>query len=96
MLRADVLMADSERNQPSGEVAVELASDTLKDQLISAGLWAAGVAWLAPMMGLQMLGHRLVGPERIQWLERLYTRGQVALTGSRWHSVVPICFSRIT
>lgn len=91
MLRLDALMADSERTQPNSEVAtvpVDLAPDTLKDQLISAGLWAAGVAWLAPMMGLQMLGHRLVGPERIQWLERLYSRGQIALSGSRWRSVV--------
>lgn len=91
MLRRDVLMADSERTQPSGhaaEVPVELAPDTLKDQLISAGLWAAGVAWLAPMMGLQMLGHRLVGPEGTEWLGRLYSRGQVGLTGSRWRAVV--------
>jgi 1-acyl-sn-glycerol-3-phosphate acyltransferase len=41
-----------------------------------------------PLMGLQMLGHRTLGPDRIQWLERLYTRGQVALTGSRWRAVV--------
>jgi 1-acyl-sn-glycerol-3-phosphate acyltransferase len=40
------------------------------------------------MMGLQMLGHRTLGPDRLQWLERLYTRGQVALTGSRWRAVV--------
>lgn len=77
-------MPDSERSVS----APVLAPDTWKDQLISAGLWAAGLAWLAPMMGLQMLGHRLVGPERIQWLERLYTGGQVALTGSRWRAVV--------
>ena len=56
--------------------------------MISAGLWAAGVAWLAPMMGLQMVLHRTVGPDRMQWVERLYTRGQVALTGSRWRAVV--------
>jgi 1-acyl-sn-glycerol-3-phosphate acyltransferase len=86
MLRAAAPMPDSERVER--DIPVQLAPDTLKDQLISAGLWAAGVAWLAPMMGLQMLGHRLVGPERIQWLERLYTRGQIALTGSRWKAVV--------
>jgi 1-acyl-sn-glycerol-3-phosphate acyltransferase len=80
-------MPDSERTQPA-PATVALARDTLKDQLISAGLWAAGVSWLAPMMGLQMLGHRLVGPERIHGLGRLYARGQVALTGSRWRTVV--------
>jgi 1-acyl-sn-glycerol-3-phosphate acyltransferase len=74
---------------PAPEVApVVLKEDTPVDYAVSAGLWAAGVAWLVPMMGLQMLMHRLVGPDNIQWLERLYTRGQVFLTGSRWRAVV--------
>jgi 1-acyl-sn-glycerol-3-phosphate acyltransferase len=76
---------------PVSEDTVEpvvLSEDTPLDYAISAGLWAAGVAWLVPMMGLQMVGHRLVGPDNIQWLERLYTRGQVFLTGSRWRAVV--------
>ncbi len=67
---------------------VVLAEDSLADRVLSVGLWGAGLAWLAPMMALQMTLHRSVGPERIQWLERLYTRGQVLLTGSRWRSVV--------
>lgn len=83
-------MPDSERTQASAAASapVTLAPDTPRDFVVSAALWTAGIAWLAPMMGLQMLGHRLVGPERMQWLERLYTRGQVALTGSRWRAVV--------
>jgi len=68
--------------------AAQLSRDTLWATALSVPLWAVGVAWLAPMMGLQMLMHRLVGPDRIQWLERLYTRGQIALTGSRWRAVV--------
>ncbi|HKP58050.1 MAG TPA: lysophospholipid acyltransferase family protein [Polyangiales bacterium] len=56
--------------------------------MLSIPLWGAGLAWLVPMMGAQMVLHRLVGPERIQWVERLYTRGQVFLTGSRWRAVV--------
>lgn len=67
---------------------VVLREDTPVDYLVAAGLWAAGLAWLVPMMGLQMAMHRLVGPDNIQWLERLYTRGQVFLTGSRWRAVV--------
>ncbi|HEX2677503.1 MAG TPA: lysophospholipid acyltransferase family protein [Polyangiales bacterium] len=66
----------------------QLSPDTLLDRAVSAALWGAGVAWLVPMMGAQMLGHRALGPERMGWLERLYTRGQVLLTGSRWHAVV--------
>ncbi len=67
---------------------VELPSDGPLDYLMSGALWAAGLAWLAPMMGAQMVMHRLVGPPRMQWLERLYTRGQIALTGSRWRAEV--------
>ncbi|HET6334347.1 MAG TPA: lysophospholipid acyltransferase family protein, partial [Polyangiales bacterium] len=67
---------------------VVLSSDRPVDYAVGAALWAAGVSWLVPMMGLQMLMHRLVGPDNMQWLERLYTRGQVFLTGSRWHAHV--------
>lgn len=75
--------------QPSSDHApVSLPPDTLLDRALSVPLWAAGLAWLVPMMGAQMLLHRLAGPDRIQWFERLYTRGQVALTGSRWRAVV--------
>ena len=69
-------------------IPVVLRPDTALDVPVSAALWAAGLTWLVPMMGLQMLMHRLVGPDRIQWLERVYTRGQVLLTGSRWRAEV--------
>jgi len=84
-------MPDTE-HRPQGASAqrppVELAPDTAVDRVLSAAAWAAGVAWLVPMMGAQMVGHKLVGPDRLQWLERLYTGGQIALTGSRWRAVV--------
>ena len=67
---------------------VELPPDRLVDHMLSAGLWGVGLGWLSTMMGLQIALHRVVDPRRIQWLERLYTRGQVALTGSRWRAVV--------
>jgi 1-acyl-sn-glycerol-3-phosphate acyltransferase len=35
-----------------------------------------------------MLAMLLFEPDRIEWLARLYTRGQVALTGSKWRAVV--------
>lgn len=68
--------------------SVELRRDGVLDLAVSGGLWALGLAWLAPMMALQMALYRKVPPDRLQWLERLYTRGQVALTGSRWRAVV--------
>lgn len=67
---------------------VVLPPDTLRDHLLSSVMWGLGVSWLVPMMGLQMALYRVVSPRKLQWLERLYTRGQVALTGSRWRAVV--------
>ncbi len=67
---------------------VALRPDRPVDYLASALLWGAGIGWLVPMMGVQMALYRVLPPQRLQWLERLYTRGQVALTGSRWRAVV--------
>jgi 1-acyl-sn-glycerol-3-phosphate acyltransferase len=67
---------------------VVLRPDTFPDYLLAGALWGAGLGWLVPMMGLQMALYRVIDPRRLQWLERLYTRGQVALTGSRWRAVV--------
>ena len=80
---------DDQAHAPTDTHAVvALARDGLLDRAISAGLWAAGVAWLAPMMALQMALYRKVAPDRLQWLERLYAGGQVLLTGTRWRAVV--------
>jgi 1-acyl-sn-glycerol-3-phosphate acyltransferase len=69
-------------------VPVVLHRDGLPDYLLGGLAWGLGVSWLVPMMGLQMALYRVVSPRKLQWLERLYTRGQIALTGSRWRAVV--------
>jgi len=79
-------MAASDAARFDPEVA--LRPDRPVDYLASALLWGAGIGWLVPMMGVQMALYRVLRPQRLQWLERLYTRGQVALTGSRWRAVV--------
>jgi 1-acyl-sn-glycerol-3-phosphate acyltransferase len=73
---------------PGARPPVVLRPDTWRDYLVSGALWGAGLGWLVPMMGLQMALYRAVDPRKLQWLERLYTRGQVAVTGSRWRAVV--------
>ncbi len=60
----------------------------LRDHLVSAALWTAGLSWLVPMMGAMMTSNLLVPPDRTEWLSRLYCRGQVAMTGARWRAVV--------
>lgn len=67
---------------------IVLRRDTPLDVLMAAILWLIGLAWLVPMMGALMVLHRTIGVERVQWLERLYCRGQIFLTGTRWRAVV--------
>jgi 1-acyl-sn-glycerol-3-phosphate acyltransferase len=58
------------------------------DAVVSAGMWGVGLAWLAPMMLSMMAAGALLGHDRIDRLNRLYCRGQVALTGASWRAVV--------
>ncbi len=66
----------------------ELPRATPGEHLVSAALWGAGLCWLVPMMLGMTAVSWAVRPDRTQWLSRLYCRGQVALTGSRWRAVV--------
>ncbi len=59
-----------------------------RDQLVSAGLWGIGAGWLTVGMGTMMAAQRFLPPDRIEWLSRLYCRGQILLTGSRWRAEV--------
>ncbi len=61
---------------------------TLLDHVASGALWAAGLAWMIPMMSTMMASALFVPSHRTDWLSRLYCRGQVALTGARWRAVV--------
>jgi 1-acyl-sn-glycerol-3-phosphate acyltransferase len=58
------------------------------DYVVSVLLWIIGLLWIVPMMTLMMLVSVVIPSDRTEWLSRLYTRVQVALTGSRWRAVV--------
>jgi 1-acyl-sn-glycerol-3-phosphate acyltransferase len=55
---------------------------------VAVVLWWVGLCWMIPMMTLMMVVSAVVGARRIEGLSRLYCRGQIALTGSRWRAVV--------
>lgn len=61
---------------------------TVVDRIVSAGLWTVGASWMVPMMGSLMAAQSVVDSEKVDWLSRIYTRGQVMLTGSKWRTVV--------
>jgi len=63
-------------------------ADTVIAKAVSAGMWAAGLAWMVPMMALMMGLAVFVEPRRYDWLSRIYCRGQLLLTGARWRAVV--------
>jgi 1-acyl-sn-glycerol-3-phosphate acyltransferase len=60
----------------------------LSDKLIATGLWAAGLTYLATAMPLVTWTTRVVPSHKVDWLTRIYLRGQIMLTGCRWQSEV--------
>ncbi len=61
---------------------------TLKDQLVSAGLWGLGLSFLVPALGSMAAVYQVVPSHRVNILGKLYCKGQIALTGNRWRAVV--------
>lgn len=56
--------------------------------LVSALLWLAGSWWLVSMLTTMTLLSFVIPPDRTDWLNRLYCRGQLWLTGCKWRAVV--------
>lgn len=57
---------------------------------IGLSMWVPGLTWLTSMMGTMMLAQRFYPSDRIDWLTRIYTRGQIAVLGTRLrHEVHP-------
>ena len=72
----------------ANDARVELPEATVAERVVSVGLWAAGLSWLVPMMGTMTALSAVVHPKKTEWLSRIYTRGQIALTGSAYRTVV--------
>lgn len=67
---------------------VHLPDATALDRVLSVGMWGIGIAWMTPMMSSMMALHAILGPDRIDRFSRVYTRGQIALTGAQYRTVV--------
>ncbi len=61
---------------------------TWKDRAISAALWGVGVPWLLGCTSACRMARSFFSTDQVEWLDRVYTRGQVALTGSKLRAVV--------
>ena len=69
-------------------VEVPLPKDGILASVMAVGLWLLGLVWLIPMLFGMMMISLIVPPWRTDWLNRLYCRGQLALTGCKWRAVV--------
>lgn len=58
------------------------------DRAVSVALWSAGLSWMIPVMGSMMAAAIVRESDQTDWLNRLYCRGQIALTGARWKAEV--------
>ena len=58
------------------------------DTGVALALWTLGVLWLVPMLLVLMILGWVLPQERLEWLSRLYCRGQVWLTWTRWRAVI--------
>lgn len=79
---------DADRTRAALARAHPSPPPTIGEKAVSVALWAVGVAWIVPVMGALMALQTFRRSDQVEWLNRLYCRGQVALTGSRWRAVV--------
>lgn len=61
---------------------------TVADRLKSAALWGVGGTWLMGCVTAATNARRIWSPDQCEWMDRVYTRGQVLLTGSTWEAIV--------
>lgn len=57
-------------------------------KLVGLSTWLPGVAWLTSVMGTLMVAQRFFPPDRLEWLTRIYTSGQLKVLGVELDYVV--------
>jgi 1-acyl-sn-glycerol-3-phosphate acyltransferase len=75
----------SERTEVTGDLA---DGKSRLQKAVGLAMWAPGVTWLTAMMSTMMLVQRFAPSHRIDWLTRVYTKGQVLASGTRVRYVV--------
>lgn len=64
------------------------ATTGLFRKALGLATWGPGLSFLTTMMGTLMVVQRFVPSDRIEWLTRIYTRGQLTVIGTRVKYVV--------
>jgi 1-acyl-sn-glycerol-3-phosphate acyltransferase len=77
------------RSQPALEIMTEhdgaaaRTAQTPLQKLVGLSMWAPGLTWLTAMMSTLMVAQRFYTADQLEWLTRVYTRGQLAVLGTR-------------
>jgi 1-acyl-sn-glycerol-3-phosphate acyltransferase len=58
------------------------------EKALGIAMWGPGLSWLTGMLGTLMFAQRFVRSDRVDWLSRVYTRGQLLASGTRVRYVV--------
>jgi len=58
------------------------------ERALGLAMWVPGTAWITGLMGSLMLAQRFFDAERVEWLTRIYTKGQINVLGTRMSYVV--------
>ena len=58
------------------------------ERLLGLSMWVPGLTWLTGMMSTLMVAQRFFTPDQVDWLTRIYTRGQIKVLGTRVQYVV--------
>jgi 1-acyl-sn-glycerol-3-phosphate acyltransferase len=76
--------------RPESKRALDRASEDWPaiERAVGLAMWVPGVAWLTSMMGTLMLAQRFFTADQVDWLTRIYTRGQITVLGTRLRYLV--------
>ncbi|MET0339783.1 MAG: lysophospholipid acyltransferase family protein [Polyangiales bacterium] len=55
---------------------------------IGLSMWVPGLTWLTSMMSTLMVAQRFFTADQVDWLTRVYTRGQITVLGTRLEHLV--------
>jgi 1-acyl-sn-glycerol-3-phosphate acyltransferase len=75
-------------SEPTEFIGTSAEDKSGLEKLVGLAMWIPGVTWLTSMMSVLMVVQRFVPSDRIDWLTRVYTRGQVLACGTRVRTVV--------
>lgn len=64
------------------------ASWTPLQRALGLAMWVPGVAWITSLMSTLMVAQRFFTADQVDWLTRIYTRGQIGVLGTQLRYVV--------